>query len=188
VFAGKFVVAKGLNDLGITVDRTGSGPFTGMDSPFHPFSPEQAQKMNSTIDGVYDGFIARVAEGRKLPAGTVAQSAKGRVWTGQQAKQLGLVDELGGLEDAIKLAHDIAGLPANQPSVVHVFPEPLTPFEAIKAAIQGNFDIQGSVHAEMDTALSDLDGPAGAVFRALKQLTGDNSGVRAEMPELGRVK
>jgi len=188
VFSGKFVIGKGLADLGVTVDRTAGGPYTGMDSPFRPFSPEQTEKLNATIDVIYGDFIARVAEGRKLPAGTVAQSAKGRVWTGQQAKQLGFVDSLGGLEDAIKLARDVGGIAADQPSVVRVFPEPLTPLEAVKAIIRGNANIEGSVRGEVDAALSGMDGPVGAAMRALVQLSGAHAGVRAEMPELGHVK
>ena len=100
VFTGKFALSKGLADIGITSDRTTGGPFTGIDSSFTPYTPVQVQKLNTVVDTIYDGFVSRVAEGRKLPAGTVAQSAKGRVWTGQQAKQLGLVDSLGGLQDA----------------------------------------------------------------------------------------
>jgi protease-4 len=184
VFSGKFVVAKGLADIGITTDRTTAGPFAGMDSPFTPFTPEQNQKINAGIDTIYDGFIGIVANGRKIPAGTVAGSAKGRVWSGQQAKQLGLVDSLGGLDDAIKLAHDLAGIPADQPSVVRIYPEPLSPFEAAFAILRGDADIQSDVGG----ALTGLDGPAGMAARALAPLFKGPQGDLVRMPELGAVR
>ena len=116
VFSGKFVVGKGLADLGITTDRTADSGFATMNSPFTPFTPDQLQRLNASLDQIYDGFIARVAAGRKLPPAAVAQAAKGRVWTGRQAKQLGLVDALGGLELTLS-AEEMAALEA--PYVPH---------------------------------------------------------------------
>lgn len=184
VFSGKFVVGKGLADIGITTDRTAAGPFTQMESPFVPYTPEQSQRINAEIDSVYNGFIDRVAEGRKIPAGTVAQSAKGRVWTGQQAKQLGLVDMLGGLDDAIKLARETAGIPTEQETVLRVYPEPLSPLDALRALLNGDAGVEDEARA----ALSGLDGPVGAAVRGLMLLSGDRAGMRAEMPDLGQVR
>jgi protease-4 len=184
VFSGKFVVAKGLADIGVTTDRTTAGPFAGMDSPFTPFTAEQNQKINAGIDTIYDGFIGIVANGRKIPAGTVAGSAKGRVWSGQQAKQLGLVDSLGGLEDAIKVAHDLAGIPADQPSVIRIYPEPLSPLEAAFAVLRGDSDIESDVGG----VLTGLDGPAGTAARALAPLFKGPQGDLVRMPEVGPVR
>jgi protease-4 len=184
VFSGKFVVGKGLADIGITTDRTAAGPFAGMDSPFTPFTPEQNQKINAGIDTIYDGFIGIVANGRKIPAGTVAGSAKGRVWSGQQAMQLGLVDSLGGLEDAIKVAHDLAGIPADQPSVIRIYPEPLSPLEAAFAVLRGDSDIESDVGG----VLTGLDGPAGTAARALAPLFKGPQGDLVRMPEVGPVR
>jgi protease-4 len=187
VFSGKFVVGKGLADIGITSDRTTGGPFTGLNSPFTAFTPDQSQRLNATIDSVYDGFIQRVADGRKMPAGTVAQSAKGRVWSGQQAKQLGLVDTLGGLEDAIKVARDVAAIPADQPTVIHVFPEPLSPFEAVRAVLNGDAGVEGAVKGDVGAALMDLDGPAGVAIKLVAPLLRDTTGSQARMPDVGLV-
>jgi protease-4 len=184
VFSGKFVVGKGLADIGITTDRTNAGPFVGMDSPFRPFTPDQIQNLNAGIDTVYNGFITRVSNGRNLPTGTVAQNAKGRVWTGQQAKQLGLVDSLGGLDDAIKLARETAGIGADEPTVLHVYPEPLSPFEAVRALVSGDAGVEDQARA----MLSDVDGPIGVAVRALSIFSDDRHGVRAEMPDLGPVQ
>jgi protease-4 len=184
VFSGKFMVGKGLADIGVTADRTTGGPFTGMDSPFHEFTPDQSQRINAEIDTVYGGFVGRVADGRKIPAATVAQSAKGRVWTGQQAKQIGLVDALGGLEDAIKLARETAGIGADEASVIRVYPEPVSPLEAVRAILNGEAGVTGEARA----ALAAMGGPLGTAMRALMLLSGDHAGMRAEMPDLGTVR
>ena len=184
VFSGKFVLGKGLGDLGITTDRTAGGPFTAMDSPFTPFTPDQSQKLNAGVDTIYNGFVAIVAEGRKSPAGTIAESAKGRVWSGQQAKQIGLVDSLGGLNDAVRVAREVAAIPADQPSVIRMYPQPLSQLEAVMALLKGDADIKSDVGA----AITDMDGPAGLVMRALTPLFRDPRATLAQMPDLGAVR
>ena len=184
VFSGKFVLGKGLGDLGITTDRTAGGPFTAMDSPFTPFTPDQSQKLNAGVDTIYNGFVAIVAEGRKIPAGTIAESAKGRVWSGQQAKQIGLVDSLGGLNDAVRVAREVAAIPADQPSVIRMYPQPLSQLEAVMALLKGDADIKSDVGA----AITDMDGPAGLVMRALTPLFRDPRATLAQMPDLGAVR
>jgi protease-4 len=180
VFSGKFVVTKGLGDLGVTFDSTQAGPFAALNSPFTPYTPEQSQRLNALLDQIYGGFVARVAEGRKLPPATVAQSAKGRVWTGQQAKQLGLVDELGGLSDAIRVARDLAGIAADQVRLT-VLPKPLSPLETLQQVLNGN--------VRSDDALLDLEetaeGPAGAMVRALAPLFRSPADARLRMPDPG---
>jgi protease-4 len=185
VFTGKFVVGKGLADLGVTTDRTTGGPFTGLNSQVSAFTPEQLQRINATVDVIYDGFVSRVADGRKLPVGTVAQSAKGRVWTGQQAKQLGLVDSLGGLQDAIAIARDLGGIPADQATVLRIYPEPLTPIEAIKAVLTGDSGLKAAVREDIDSITTDLGGPAGDMLRLLSPLLRDSALTQARMPDLG---
>ena len=184
VFSGKFVVGKGLADIGVTTDRTTAGPFAAMDSPFTPFTPDQSQKLNADIDVVYNGFISIVADGRNLPAGTVAGSAKGRVWSGQQAKQIGLVDSLGGLNDAIAVARQVGNIPADQPTAIRVYPEPLSSLEAVMALLKGDADVK----SEVGGALGDLDGPAGAAVRSLAPLFRDPQGAMVRMPDLGSVR
>ncbi|MDB5395930.1 MAG: sppA [Rhodospirillales bacterium] len=184
VYSGKFVMGKGLANLGVTTDRTAGGPFTAMDSPFTPFTPEQSQKLNSGVDTIYNGFVSIVAEGRKMPAGTVAESAKGRVWSGQQAKQIGLVDSLGGLQDAIRVAREVAGILADQPSVIRMYPEPLSQLEAVMALLRGDADVK----SDIGSALTELDGPAGMAMRALTPLFRDPRSNLARMPDIGAVR
>ena len=153
-----------------------------MDSPFTPFTPEQNQKINAGIDTIYDGFIGIVANGRKIPAGTVAGSAKGRVWSGQQAKQLGLVDSLGGLDDAIKLARDVAGIPADQPSVIRIYPEPLSTRSRRLGRVAGRRRHSERCRRRADRARRS-GGHGGARPGALVQ---GPQGDMVRMPELGR--
>ena len=72
------------------------------------FTPDQRAKFEAWMDQIYNGFVTRVAEGRRLPVERVREIAKGRVWTGAQAKQLGLVDHLGGYYVAIDRAKALA--------------------------------------------------------------------------------
>ena len=180
VFSGKFVVGKALADIGITSDKTADGGFATMESPFTPFTTDQLQKLNASLDQIYDGFIARVAAGRKLPPAVVTQAAGGRVWTGQQAKERGLVDQLGGLTDAEQVAHDAAGIPADQPVMVAVYPKPLSPFAALRELVTHGADMD----EEESAAIAGLDGPVGEVARAILPLLHKPEGVEARMPDL----
>lgn len=93
-----------------------SGPHKDMMSPSRPVTPDEANIMQGIIDDTYAQFVQAVADGRKLPADRVRQLADGRVYTGAQAQQLGLVDELGGLYEAEALAARLAGI--DHPNVV----------------------------------------------------------------------
>jgi protease-4 len=88
------------------------------------------------MDRIYDGFVARVAEGRRMPAQQVQAIARGRVWTGAQAKGLGLVDRLGGFYDAVDRAKALAGL--SGPARLVLFNPPSSPFEAIRRLLGGS--------------------------------------------------
>jgi protease-4 len=94
------------------------------------FTPEQRAAISGWMDRIYDNFVTRVARGRRLPADRVREIAKGHVWTGAQAKQLGLVDELGGFYDAVAKAQSLAGL-TGEPRLKRMTPS-ASPFEALQ--------------------------------------------------------
>lgn len=94
-----------------------SGAHKDMLSPARPLTPEEEKIMQDIITDTYDQFVSVVAKGRNLPQDRVRQLADGRIYTGNQAKELGLVDELGGKKDAIKLAAKLAGI-KGEPQVV----------------------------------------------------------------------
>ncbi|MFZ1693566.1 MAG: signal peptide peptidase SppA [Flavobacteriales bacterium] len=98
------------NKLGITFDGAKTHQYADMLTVSRPLNESEKAMMQVWVDEFYDGFIERVAEGRKLTVAQVDSIGQGRVWTGADAKDRGLVDELGGLEDAIKAAAELAGI------------------------------------------------------------------------------
>ena len=102
---------KLLNDkMGITFEYVGTGKNSDMGRIDKPLTSEQKNYIGSIVDKIYDTFLTRVANGRKMTKDEVHAIAQGRVWTGKMAKEIGLVDELGGLEKAIAIAAEEAGL------------------------------------------------------------------------------
>jgi protease IV len=128
VLSGKAVVdglvdRLGIGHEGVTGTRRGL-----MFSPLRGFTDDEWERLNAWLDRIYDDFVAKAAAGRQLPPDHVHEVAKGRVWTGADAKERGLIDELGGLALAVDLARERAGLaPSEEPEVV-AFPR--TPFLA----------------------------------------------------------
>jgi len=98
------------NNNGITWDVVKTAQFADMNGLSRPKTPEELAILQRVVDRIYDDFLALVAESRSLSKDRVAEIAQGRVWSGIQAKRIGLVDELGGLEDAIQAAAKQADL------------------------------------------------------------------------------
>ncbi len=90
-----------------------SGKFKDLGSGGRPMRPEERQMLQAMVDNVYQQFLGDVARGRKLPPAQLKPLADGRVFTGEQAKRVGLVDDLGGFWDAVALAQKLARLPAD---------------------------------------------------------------------------
>jgi protease-4 len=122
VVGGKIVIAGLLDKLGITTDSAGRGANAAMFSTTQDFSPQAHQHLVDELDSTYRGFKDHVAAGRHLTADAVEAAAKGRVWTGEDAKRLGLVDALGGYDTALVLARQAANLAADAPIDVVVYP------------------------------------------------------------------
>jgi len=122
VLGGKIIVAGLLEKLGITTDSVQTGANSDMFSLTRDFSPQGHQRLADEIDNTYRGFKDHVAAGRHLSADAVEAAAKGRVWTGEDALRLGLVDALGGYDTALALARQAANLTADAPIDVVVYP------------------------------------------------------------------
>ena len=110
VLAGKGVLRDAFAKLGIGRDAVAEGRNARMFSAEEEFSPEQWQWLEETLDRIYADFVAKAAEDRAMPEADLEKVARGRVWTGADARSHGLVDELGGLDRAIEIACDRAGL------------------------------------------------------------------------------
>src|SRR6202789_4534928 len=110
VLTGKVAVGKSLALVGAEMDEVASGKNTLMDSMIQPYKPEQWTALNHEADVIYDDFLHKVAAGRHLPLDQVKDVAKGRVWTGADAKPRGLVDQLGTFWTAAAIAQKLAGI------------------------------------------------------------------------------
>ena len=130
VLAGK-VLDRGLwNKLGITFDEVHTSESSTQFSSRHDYTEQQWERFQGWLDRVYEDFTTKVAEGRDLPEEKVLDIAKGRIWTGADALELGLVDELGGYDVALRLVREAAGLEPDEEIRLKAFPRPLSPFEA----------------------------------------------------------
>ncbi len=135
VFGGKFVIADALARFGVDVrDISVGGPYANAFSATEPFTAAQRAAFSASMDRTYEEFVARVATGRHLPEARVREIARGRVWTGAQAKSLGLVDELGGVTEAINKARALVNIPASESVRYKRFPKASSPWEALSSA------------------------------------------------------
>jgi protease-4 len=123
VLTGKVSFGKSAGLIGVGTDQVSVGKNTLMDSPLQPFTDDQWANLNRQADAVYADFLGKVAAGRKLPLDKVRAVAKGRVWSGADAKTQGLVDSLGGFWTAAKLAAGL-GKVAEDAMVFKVYPAP----------------------------------------------------------------
>jgi protease-4 len=107
----KFTNVEGLmGKIGMKAFTLKTGKFKDVGSPLRPMSDEEKAMLQSVIDSTQGQFVTAVAEGRKLPREQVASIADGRIFTGEQAKEVKLVDKLGTLQDAIDEAGRLAGI------------------------------------------------------------------------------
>ncbi|SKA26477.1 signal peptide peptidase A. Serine peptidase. MEROPS family S49 [Marinactinospora thermotolerans DSM 45154] len=131
VFMGKVVLSELLRRVGVASDSVDYGAHAGMFGSDHRFSASEWERVNAMLDHIYDDFTAKVAEARGKSREEVHELARGRVWTGADAAAHGLVDELGGIETAARLARERAGLPSTTP--LRPFPRP-NPLERLVPA------------------------------------------------------
>jgi protease-4 len=115
VLGGKWVGDGLFARLGLGHDSVAEGEHARMFSSRRDFTPDERALLERFLDRVYDDFTGKVAQGRGLSREHVHEVARGRVWTGADARERGLVDELGGMERAAALARERAGLPADAP-------------------------------------------------------------------------
>ena len=115
VLGGKLVVDSLLERLGVSTGTVQQGAHALMYSARRSFSEDERARFAATVDAIYHDFVGKVAEGRQRPVADIEAVAKGRVWTGRDALEAGLVDELGGLRDAVRIARERANLPKDAP-------------------------------------------------------------------------
>jgi protease-4 len=122
VVMGKFVVDGTLDRLGLNLESVSRGAYAEIYSPVRPFTPAERAKIEEQMQATYDLFVEKAAQSRETTPEKIDAVAQGRVWTGRQAKEIGLVDELGGLREAIALAKEQADIPADREVQLVIYP------------------------------------------------------------------
>lgn len=110
VFGGKPVAGEGMRRIGVHTHEVSEGPNATMFSVSRRFTDTQRERFREMIQRMYDGFVERVAAGRASPVEEIEPHCRGRVWTGRQARERGLIDRYGDLYDAVERARNLAGL------------------------------------------------------------------------------
>jgi len=129
VFAGKLALQDTFKKVGMTFDEVHQGKNAGMWSGNTPFSPSQWDRLNASLDHVYQDFTGKAEKARNLTPEQMDKLARGRVWPGDEAKRLGLVDELGGYPEALVLIRQLAKLPTQMPIQLVPFPREKRPID-----------------------------------------------------------
>jgi protease IV len=124
VLGGKMLTSGLWDKVGLSWDEVHQGENATMFTGTQDYTPAEWARFQAWLDRVYVDFTSKVADGRKLSKDKVLEIAKGRIWSGQDAKALGLVDELGGYDTALKLAKKAAGVPGDEEVRVVVYPRP----------------------------------------------------------------
>jgi protease-4 len=131
VVGGKLAIRGLYQKIGITTETIERGKNSGLFASSGPFTDSQRAVVTEFMEDIYRQFTTKAAEGRKSPVEKLRELAGGRVYTGLQAKENGLVDELGTLHDAIAEAKKLAGLDEDDNVRIEVLPEPTNVFETL---------------------------------------------------------
>jgi len=131
VYGGKLTLGGALDKLDVGHETVASNPNASIYSPFEPFTPGQRARLQDYMEGFYDTFVGKAAEARGVTPDAIDAVAGGRVWTGRQALDRGLVDALGGLDVAVAMAKERAGIPVDEDVELVAYPLRRTLFEAL---------------------------------------------------------
>jgi protease-4 len=129
----KFAINGTLQKLGMNIEGVYSGKYADLYSPVRPFSPEERTRILELMQATYDSFVEKAATARKTTPERLDTVAQGRVWTGKQAQQLGLVDELGGLERALAIAKEKAGLKPDAEVELVIYPPRKSIYDIVRS-------------------------------------------------------
>jgi protease-4 len=131
VLGGKLLTNGFWDKLGISWDEVASSANSKMFTGTHPYSERGHERFQGWLDRVYEDFTSKVADGRELPLEKVREIAKGRVWTGADALEIGLVDRLGGVNEAMDLVREELGLDADAPLRIRRLPAKRTTIQML---------------------------------------------------------
>jgi protease-4 len=157
VLIGKMNVSGLYNLLGISTDYVATSDNATLFSSQQNFTPTQQEYIEKSMHETYNEFVKGVAEGRKMSVEAVDKIGKGRVWSGAQAKGLGLVDELGGADRAVEVAKQLAHIPANDSVRIVRLPEEKTFFEQLFEREKEQMRQSESLEATIQHILSTME-------------------------------
>jgi protease-4 len=143
IYTGKIALGGTMEKLGVSTAEVTSGANADIYSPFDPFTPEQRTRVQDFMQGFYENFVEKAAESRDMTPEEVDAVAQGRVWTGRQAREHGLVDELGGLQTAIRIAKERAQIDPDEDVELVVYP----PRRSLYEALTEQFGMRGGGNA-----------------------------------------
>ena len=162
VLGGKVLTSGFWDKIGVSWDEVHTSQNSTMWTGTHDYSPSEWARFEQWLDRVYVDFTGKVAEGRRLPKEKVLQIAKGRIWTGEDAKALGLVDELVGFPEALALAKKAGGIPDSEEVNLAVYPTPQPPLQQLLK--------KGAENSEHDTSIAVMVEMLRSLQPALRQL------------------
>ena len=180
VFAGRFDASELFSKLGVTAATVTTSASADWMEPNRSLTDVERRRLQSMVDEFYEGFVAKVAEARKLSPEAVDKVARGRVWTGAQAQAKGLVDHLGGFQEALAEAKQRAALAAD--ADIEVVDEPADEAGALQRASSVAEELwSGAAARALGLPPALMSGPLGAALRALSGL-GASGAVQARLP------
>jgi protease-4 len=138
IFGGKVVTGGVYEKLGARIDSTSIGKNAEINSPARPYNPQELKKLQEQLQSFYDDFIEKVADARHTTPESIDALAQGRVWTGRQAKQNRLIDELGGLDRAVAIAKQRAKIAADSDVELVIYPPRTSFYELVSDQLSGS--------------------------------------------------
>ena len=140
IYGGKIVTGGIYQKLGANIESTSIGKNAEINSPARQYTAEELKKLQEHLQAFYDQFVEKVADARHSTPEKIDALAQGRVWTGRQAKQNGLVDQLGGLDRAIAVAKQQAKIAADSEVELVLFPPRKSFYELVSEQFGGSAD------------------------------------------------
>ncbi|PWV51436.1 signal peptide peptidase SppA [Chitinophaga sp. S165] len=165
------------NKLGVTFDGVKTAQYADLGNTSRPLTEIEKKFIQNSVDSIYSTFKGRVVEGRKLSGPIVDSIAQGRVWSGIQAKQLGLVDRIGGIDDAIKCAAKLAKVGEFR---LREYPEPQEPFAKFMKSFNDNSHIEAAIKSEL--------GDQYTLYKQIKHLKEMNGEIQAKLPYVMEIR
>jgi protease-4 len=168
VFGGHLAMSRFWEDkLGITWGKLDAAPNAAIFGSLDPWTPEQKVSVQKFLDRIYDAFLERVSGSRNMPRDKVDAIGRGRVFTGEQAKERGLVDALGGFDDALAAARELAGLRPDAPVELTFYPQTRSVWERL---LDRNNDAEARLQAMLRETLAGRAVTPGPVWLAPLQV------------------